>query len=308
MNNYVYIILNVTKPGRWVYKDKIFDYMPIYVGMGVGKRYKQHLTTALSKNECNKIKFNTIKKLIENGNPPISIKIYENLDRRIAEELETDIIKHFGKIIDKTGILTNISNGGSSSPCSTPGKENPNSRKIYQYTLDGEFIKEWGNGREVERDLNFTHANIGSCCRGEIKTAYGYQWSYIFKSKKIKSIKIKSQPEKHKKVYKFDDLGNLREVYETLIECSLKNNVSYTAMSKLVSKNKFYNHNFYSYDKNFTPKINDIVKTQKHKIESNGSIMFLTNEEIMEIFSVSRFYFTEVRRGRIKKPKFNVIY
>lgn len=32
--------------------------------------------------------------------------------------------------------------------------------------------------REVERKLGLEHSNISKCCKGKIKTAYGYHWMY----------------------------------------------------------------------------------------------------------------------------------
>lgn len=57
-------------------------------------------------------------------------------------------------------------------------EQNGKSRKIYQYTLDGQFIKEWPSLQEVNRELKFHHANTGACARGKLKTAYGFVWKY----------------------------------------------------------------------------------------------------------------------------------
>lgn len=32
---------------------------------------------------------------------------------------------------------------------------------------------------EVERQFGFNQGNVASCCRGKLKTAYGYHWQYI---------------------------------------------------------------------------------------------------------------------------------
>lgn len=52
------------------------------------------------------------------------------------------------------------------------------SKCVYQYTKDGEFIREWPSTKEVERDLGFANSYIGACCNGKRKTAYGYLWKY----------------------------------------------------------------------------------------------------------------------------------
>ncbi len=53
-----------------------------------------------------------------------------------------------------------------------------NSKTVYQYSIDGQFIKEWPSTREIQRSLGFAKSNIVTCCNGKIKTAYGYKWSY----------------------------------------------------------------------------------------------------------------------------------
>ena len=51
------------------------------------------------------------------------------------------------------------------------------SKKVLQFTLDDEFIREWPSVAEVGRNgYNFSH--IAACCRGEYKSAYGYKWCY----------------------------------------------------------------------------------------------------------------------------------
>lgn len=51
------------------------------------------------------------------------------------------------------------------------------SKKVYQYTIDGKFVKEWESTRECGRN-GFKQTSIGRCCRGERKTHRGYRWSY----------------------------------------------------------------------------------------------------------------------------------
>lgn len=54
------------------------------------------------------------------------------------------------------------------------------SKKVYQYTKSGEFVKEWKSTREIKRELGYFHQHISKCCNGKphYNTAYGYIWSY----------------------------------------------------------------------------------------------------------------------------------
>ena len=53
-----------------------------------------------------------------------------------------------------------------------------NSKTVYQYTVDGQFIKEWPSTIEIKRRLGYNQGNIAACCRGERHSAYGFKWSY----------------------------------------------------------------------------------------------------------------------------------
>lgn len=57
--------------------------------------------------------------------------------------------------------------------------KNTFSKKIAQYTQNGEFIKVWNSTREVEYTLGFRHESIAACARGKRKTAYNYKWKYV---------------------------------------------------------------------------------------------------------------------------------
>lgn len=51
------------------------------------------------------------------------------------------------------------------------------SKKVYQYTLDGKFVKEWKSTRECDRN-GFNHGAVAACCRGELKKYKNFLWKY----------------------------------------------------------------------------------------------------------------------------------
>lgn len=55
-------------------------------------------------------------------------------------------------------------------------------KRILQFTLDGEFIRKWDSAKDVEGELGFYDGYISSCCKRKYKTAYGYRWCYHYKS------------------------------------------------------------------------------------------------------------------------------
>lgn len=54
------------------------------------------------------------------------------------------------------------------------------SKKVYQYTKDGAFVKEWVSLMEIQRVLGFYIGHISACCNGkpQHKSAYNYIWSF----------------------------------------------------------------------------------------------------------------------------------
>lgn len=56
--------------------------------------------------------------------------------------------------------------------------KNDKSKKINQYSLLWEFIKEWDSTMDIERELWLYHWNISYCCKWRHKTAWWYIWKF----------------------------------------------------------------------------------------------------------------------------------
>ncbi len=52
------------------------------------------------------------------------------------------------------------------------------SKKVLQYDLDGNFIREWVSLSQITREKGYSIGNISSCCHGIRPTAHGYIWKY----------------------------------------------------------------------------------------------------------------------------------
>jgi hypothetical protein len=69
-------------------------------------------------------------------------------------------------------------------------------KPIYQYDLNGNFIKEWESISAAALFLNTLISGISNCCCGRIKTSAGFVWrfksSIMNKNKKIKHSEFKS--------------------------------------------------------------------------------------------------------------------
>ena len=52
------------------------------------------------------------------------------------------------------------------------------SKPVIQYSIDGDYIREWESATAVEKEKEWKQTNIQSCCVGRYKAAYGYVWRY----------------------------------------------------------------------------------------------------------------------------------
>jgi hypothetical protein len=85
-------------------------YIPFYVGKGCNYRAKTHLYN--SKNKLDTHKQRKINKIRQMGYEPTISYWKTGLSNEEAVELEIELISRLGRSNNKTGILTNLTNGG----------------------------------------------------------------------------------------------------------------------------------------------------------------------------------------------------
>jgi len=226
---YIYVYLDTRHSGIWTYKDKSFDFRPFYVGKGKRYRINQHLQA--KQRSDGSLKSNKINSIIrETGKDPMRIKVYESLSFKKANQIEIDMISHFGRIDIKTGILANMTDGGEgfkrvifseatkkkmslSAKGTKTYANNGMSKIVHQYDLNGDLLNVFQSLREASESIGKGFKNISGCCRGKTKTAYGYKWSYAGKSY---TPKIKPQAiDRRKKVYQYELDGTFIREWES---------------------------------------------------------------------------------------------
>lgn len=53
-----------------------------------------------------------------------------------------------------------------------------NIKRVYQYTKEGFFIKEWCFVKQASKELGINNSDIGAVCHNRKKSAGGYRWLY----------------------------------------------------------------------------------------------------------------------------------
>lgn len=102
-------------------------------------------------------------------------------------------------------------------------KESPdyvdNSKKVYQYDIEGNFIREWKSTMEIERVLNINNARVSDNCRGVTKRCKKYIFKYVFEGDKV------SPPKKIvfvKKVAKIHpESGEVLQIFNSASQASI---------------------------------------------------------------------------------------
>jgi len=53
-----------------------------------------------------------------------------------------------------------------------------NRKKVLQYTLKNELVKEWNTVGEIHRELGLDKSAILRCCKGKQKKSYHFIWKF----------------------------------------------------------------------------------------------------------------------------------
>jgi len=170
--------------------------------------------------------------------------ILTNISFNEAKNLEIELISKYGKIKEK-GLLANISDGGETVNIDliTVLNDPKCSQKVYQYNLEGNFIKEWLSTNQIKRELGFDNSVIRKALTGKTNSpniSYNFQWYLEYKGEKIP----KSDSGKitlHKGVILESEKNKL--IFNSREECAKYFNVKPAQITNAIKNNwKFKNY------------------------------------------------------------------
>lgn len=112
--------------------------------------------------------------------------------------------------------------------------------KILQYSLNGDFIKEWESVKEITEKLRFSEKGIYKCMRNFINQAYGFIWRY----KENTSILLKIKPYLFKRdnswrkypIYEINKYGKLVKEWKNTKEFSKYIGVNQKTIQRALNK------------------------------------------------------------------------
>jgi len=120
----------------------------------------------------------------------IVFEIWEAWNKRNKDETIVIIANKFK--LSSVTIRNYLKNGNKFGKCKYDSEKEMN-KEVFQYSLEGAFIKRWKSMSNVGRNLNISASNISLCCKKLGRISHGSQWSCkkydslppIIRSKKV---------------------------------------------------------------------------------------------------------------------------
>lgn len=191
---------------------------PFYIGKGSGNREKAHLAEAhqSKKNWVNFLKCQRILSIEKRGMKVGFIRLYESLTEAEAYEKEETEISKWGKIIDGTGCLTNLSDGGLGG--SGVGKH------ISCYSPAGDLVKSFVSLDEGAIFAGIHKSTVCAALNKRTKLAGGYRWAYEGNDVDL-TPRVNTSP-----VVKYNLQGNKLKEYQSMSEAARDIKITYTTI------------------------------------------------------------------------------
>lgn len=173
---------------------------PFYIGIGTKRsKYPGRWNTEYMR-AFNKSKRNILwKRIADKTKFEVEI-IFESDNYELVKQKEIEFIKLYGTKADKTGPLANITKGGDGflgRKLSTEainklqhhrklkGKIKNNNRTVYQYDINGRFVKSWNSTIDAARFFNLGSSSIANAARLKSHHTARFFWFYDYQGETI---------------------------------------------------------------------------------------------------------------------------
>lgn len=142
----------------------------------------------------------------------------DNLTLEEANEKEKYYVALYQSTNGQYGYNLRAGGAGDGAMASKTEKFKERYKRVYQYTLEGDFIAEWDNLTLAAESCGGINkiTGISQCCNGKRKTAYGFQWRY----KKFDRLSKQELTGVKKRIVQKDLEGNVIQVYNSVSEAA----------------------------------------------------------------------------------------
>lgn len=221
-----------------------------YIGYtgNLSKRFRTHLNVNGKRREKNLYKDNIIRKILECGLKP-EINVLETCDKRFNDELnmyehERIEIEYIKKYRESGIKLTNLTTGGDGGSTWR--------RKVYQYSENGEFLKEYESVKEMSElykvDLSFISKVIDQRRRNSYKS------TYLFSSKeKAYKFHFKTTKKYSLPIVQYTLNGGYVDEFKSLVEAFQITNIPVVYISNAINEKIEQAGGFFWFHKNNVP-------------------------------------------------------
>lgn len=148
-----------------------------------------------------------------------------------------------------------------------------NCKTVYQYDLEGNFIKEWKSLIEIQETLGYLKTNISHCCLGKYLSAYGFIWSY----EKTDNIQYTNKNlQKQRKVYQLTKDMEIIKIWENLVCIEKFYGYSRTRISECcLCKSKTAYGYIWRYEETLDKKISLVSAQAKSVLQLDKNLNFV---------------------------------
>lgn len=156
--------------------------------------------------------------------------VLESDNFEFIKNKEIELIALYGRRDLKKGILSNLTDGGGGSL----GKIPKNRIKVYQFTKDGKFVKEWESQAAVAKYLNTSSGCINDCLKhnklGYNRSIRGFVWR-LNNEFGTPPPRIKKDSYPNKKLYLYID-GIFIKEFTSISSCKEELNLAHATILK----------------------------------------------------------------------------
>lgn len=123
----------------------------------VGKSHSDESKKKMSSSAMGRKLSDDTKKKMSNSKK--GIKLSDETKKKMSESTK-GINNNYKRYLERTGL------------------PHAKSKTILQFSMSGEFIKEWVNANIASKELNLSYKSINGCLRGKSKSSQGFFWRY----------------------------------------------------------------------------------------------------------------------------------
>jgi len=147
---------------------------PFYVGKGCGNRATAHIAEARGSKAkwINRIKCQIILNIELCGLEVVIDKLSDGLSESEAFDMEEQLIARMGRLVDGSGILSNIAKGG------VGGNAGIGTRSVQSYTESGALLESFPSLLTAADKHKVHISTICSALNGRSSKAAGVRWGY----------------------------------------------------------------------------------------------------------------------------------